>query len=256
MLPDFIINMMNNSVFYFRRILAYLFTPALFIALASLILLSIKKTFVLRSQTKEKLFLVCAPPLILLTLLASAINQSHFRYLAPLLPFFAILNAMILHSLLKRSIPVGIAAALLILAFSGVHRHFVELSVSHKGPLKATSAFLNKNAGKDDIVFMGGYGDFPVKFYTGLKVIGGETQYKMEDIDKARWIIIREKTNYSRDKKAKEYALNNTNFSIYKKIEMNAVDTVFENREDPFLRYFRPVKNGAKAAVYKRLDSF
>jgi len=39
------------------------------------------------------------------------------------------------------------------------------------------------------------YGDMPIKWYTGLRVIGGLTGENLEDAGHARWVIIRKYFN-------------------------------------------------------------
>ena len=83
------------------------------------------------------------------------------------------------------------------------------------------------------------YGDLPVKFYTGLRVIGGLTGEDLADVEKADWIIMR------RDRVAVETTRVRTILTAHlrarrhKRYVIDYPDTPFQNRETPQAHLFR-----------------
>lgn len=239
--------------FYIKNIFIYMFGPVSCAGLAALAAARI------RSGKKPEITHGLIPLLFLIfaaagtaALLSFLMPLKFLRYLSPLLPVFAVINAAIAVLLYKLNKYAGVGFASLLIAFSGVHKHINEISTPYDGPLETVSLYLNSNADKNDIIYMGGYGDLPIKYYTNLRVIGGECRDSLDEINKAGWVIIRKNTNYRPDKESKKCALDNLDLSHYEKITLNAADTLFENRENPSLRHYGTPEEKEKVTLYKK----
>jgi hypothetical protein len=112
--------------------------------------------------------------------------------------------------------------------------------------------FLEESASPDDLVVMTD-GDLPVKFYTGLRVVGALTGEDLSVAEKANWVFIRRNTVSSHDLKARRYLLDNLDPSRYRAITLDAPDIRFENRESPHEHLYRTVREGPKVVVLQRI---
>jgi hypothetical protein len=98
--------------------------------------------------------------------------------------------------------------------------------------------FLHEHAGPDDVVAIS-YGDLPLKFYTRLRVIGALTGEDRDSAKAADWIIVRRHTNTHADARMKQALAGILAAGDWRRREIDAPDTQFENREDPRLHRFR-----------------
>ncbi len=241
----------EKALFYSGAVLKHLFTP---VSLACLIFILVsyrgRNRFILSTKKGRGILLMAFIIILLLGIIVPFPYIYYIRYLSPVIPYFMVINALLISAVFKKNKYAGIAAAVMFVVFSGIHKHIKEISSEYRGPLEAVSGYLNKNAAKDDIVYVAGYGDLPLKFYTGLKVTGGEAFISPKTLHKADWVIIRRLHSYLESYK---YADDNMNFSSFRKIILDVPDTKFENREDPGIRYRKPQPETEKITVYKRL---
>jgi hypothetical protein len=81
------------------------------------------------------------------------------------------------------------------------------------------------------------YGDMPLKFHTKLRVVGGLTGEDPKLADDAQWLILHRRTIAGRPRDVivsnKIYNLLTKHANRYHAIPLEAIDTVFDNREDP-----------------------
>ena len=83
------------------------------------------------------------------------------------------------------------AAAVVAFAWQGSLWDFAgELTHDYDGPVEGIVRFLREHAREGDVVAMV-HGDLPVKFYTGLRVVGGLTGEDLSDVERARFIALR-----------------------------------------------------------------
>lgn len=159
-----------------------------------------------------------------------------FRYMAPLVPLVCILAGRIFEAAFRLRFGLGAIALALVLLTSPMNKYFYEITHHLRTPSEAICRFLNAHAKPDDVVAIS-YGDMPVKFYTGLRVVGGMTGEDLIPADTARWVIVRRRTFATKQRhltvpqyllKMLEDPANN-----YRTYELDFPDDVFDNRECP-----------------------
>ncbi len=121
-----------------------------------------------------------------------------------------------------------------------VHKFMYEITHDYDGPIEGIVEYLNKHAKKSDIVAMS-YGDMPVKFYTGLRVVGGFTGEDLTPGADADWVIIRK--NVEIYPMARKFLASRVNWGRYQKIVLDYPDIPFENRESPLYHYYKTQVN-------------
>lgn len=190
--------------------------------------------------------------LISIATLSATSPAAFFRYMGPTLPLFAVLLAMIAVSLFKISKPLGVALFTAIILWQPLPQYFHEITHDYDGPIEGIVKFLNEHASPQDTVAIT-YGDMPLKFYTGLRVVGGLTGEDLSPALSARWIVIRSTVICEKDYAVREYLRNNIDLSKYRLHILPYPDIAFENREDPALHNFSTVKNAPQVKIYERI---
>jgi hypothetical protein len=106
-----------------------------------------------------------------------------------------------------------------------------------------------------DDVLVTTYGDLPLKFHTGLKIYGGETgQLPAADI-KVDWIWPRNLRVYEEVRVTAEWIRLELSRGRYQRIELEAVDRRWENREDPEEHIFsNPGPDGPRVVLYRAAE--
>jgi len=177
-----------------------------------------------------------------------------FRYLAPLLPLFAMIIGVVLAKLQKIH-TIFVLSFLLILWHEPIPDFFYELHHDYSGPIEAIVTYLNANAQKGDIV-AATYGDMPIKFYTNLRVIGGLTGEDLHPAVGADWLIIRSGIVSDKDYAVRQFLIRNTDWRQYEPITLPVPDLLFENREDPGQHMFKSPEMGyPPVVIYKKKRS-
>lgn len=168
-----------------------------------------------------------------------------FRYVAPVLPVAALAIGWLLDSVLRVQRVLGAAVVLLILVALGsawsVPDYLYELTHHYVGPVDGIVTYLGKHARKGDVVAIT-YEDLPVKFYTGLRVVGGLTGEDLTPAKRADWIIIRKYLASDNELEVRNYLLAEVPLREYTPIRIAAPDIPFENREEPGAHLFRTVR--------------
>jgi 4-amino-4-deoxy-L-arabinose transferase-like glycosyltransferase len=174
-----------------------------------------------------------------------------FRFLTPLLPLLCLIAGSIVAASWRRQWLLG-TLVLAALVVRGPLRDFgYELTHDFRGPIEAIVEHLEENAEVDDVVAIT-YGDLPLKFYTGLRVIGGLTGEDLRPALEADWIILRRHTRSPVEKAALRYLLGNVDWDRYRKITLTSVDTAWENRAEPREHRFRTAERGKPVVIFQR----
>jgi hypothetical protein len=144
----------------------------------------------------------------------------------------------------RRSVPVRIPLADLLREFRDPPR----------GPVAAAVAFFNRHAKPTDIVVTA-YGELPLKFHTSLRVYGGETGQLPKDSERASWIWPRHLKPYGTLRASVEWIDHELGRGKYERIELDAIDRRWENREDPAEHIFtNPGPPGPRMVIYKAME--
>jgi len=155
-----------------------------------------------------------------------------FRYLTPLIPFLAMLAALFLQPLSTFHWAVPLVFVMILINRNDLTSYFTELADDYNGPMEGIVEYLEKNAQKNDVVAIT-YGDMPVKFYTGLRVVGGLTGEDLTPARDADWIIIRYHIISDKDQKVRQFLAQNVNWPNYERIILPYPDAPWQNRESP-----------------------
>ena len=201
------------------------------------------------------LFLITIVPIIPLAFA----RDYYFRYVVWMLPFGLLLMALALKSILKFNLLLGLVFIIYFtfhipyntdfwdLTYHLPFKNFIfELFHDYDGPIEGIVKYLNENGNKNQTVAIN-YDEFPIMFYTGMKVIVGYTGYNGKECI-PDWVIMR-KVNYKnkQEKMLEEYLSKYK----YKKITINYPNIQYENREDPYMHNYRTVGNVPRVEIYK-----
>jgi 4-amino-4-deoxy-L-arabinose transferase-like glycosyltransferase len=189
--------------------------------------------------------------LILITLSITAPN-SFFRYLAPALPICAILMAELVELGFQSHKALGYIGIFLVLSYQPLLNYGYELTHDFKGPMEGLVGHLRKHAQPTDSVAIS-YGDMPIKWYTGLSVIGGLAGDKLDSVSHVRWVIIRKHFNCTQGLVMTKYLKSQVEKGQYQKFVLDAPDTPYENREDPENHLYRTAVGEDSVVIYERI---
>jgi hypothetical protein len=170
-----------------------------------------------------------------------------FRYMGPAIAPLLILVARWVVLAFRTQIFLGIATTVLLGVWWPVSPYIYELRHPFVGPLEGIITFLQTHAKPDDVVVVS-YEDLPIKFYTKLRVLGGNTGEDIAAAKGARWLVLRSLSGQAVRKFIDQQVKQNPD---YKRITLNVPDTEFENREEPDQHYYQSVKNAAPVVVYE-----
>ena len=186
--------------------------------------------------------------LIALSLTAPA---PFFRYLAPLLPFFAMLVGFLFAWSMQAHPAIGLMLLAVFFSQQPLNKYMHELTHDYDGPIEGIVRYLNEHAKPLDVVAIT-YGDLPLKFYTNLRVVGGLTGEDLTPAKNADWVIIRRHTICDKDRKVRNYLIRNIDWHSYKKVVLSYPDIPFENRESPKEHLYKTVKNYPPVILLKK----
>lgn len=130
-----------------------------------------------------------------------------------------------------------------------------ELRDPPRGPVAAVVEYLRTHAKPGDVLVTT-YEELPLKFHTALEVYGGETAQLPPDGVKPDWIWPRHRTTiYVAERPAIEWVERELARGGYQRIELDAVDRRWENREDPEEHIFtNPGPPGPRVVLYKAAE--
>jgi 4-amino-4-deoxy-L-arabinose transferase-like glycosyltransferase len=174
-----------------------------------------------------------------------------FRYLTPLIPAAALVAAVALEPLYAMSRVAGTAAVVLLGTGGDMRSYVYELTHDYDGPIEGIVKYLQKNASDRDTVVIT-YGDLSLKFYTGLRILGGLTGEDLSDAGSARFIILRNHYVCWGDMAVRDYVLAHVDLSRYEATTLDYPDVTFENREDPREHLFWTASNVPGVVIRER----
>ncbi|MFH0988942.1 MAG: glycosyltransferase family 39 protein [bacterium] len=174
-----------------------------------------------------------------------------FRYLGPLIPVILLFVALGIDYAIRVNIVLGVIAALISFSIYPIQEYLYEITHDYDGPIEGIVTYLNSHGSSKDTVAVT-YEDMPIKFYTGMRVVGGLTGESLPESRAARWIILRKHDITSRVKDVREYFLTFLNEQEYEPVELAYPDIPFENREDPSWHQYRTADVPAKVVIYQR----
>jgi hypothetical protein len=175
-----------------------------------------------------------------------------FRYLTPAIPALCVLAGGVLEAGMRLRPSLGGTGLAAVLFFSPMRDYVYEITHHYRGPIDGIVEYLCKYGKPNDIVAIT-YGDLPVKFYTGMRVVGGLTGEDLSQGLRAKWVIIRRHPLSQRDYSVAQYFCTNLRPEDYEPIELDCVDLMWNNRECPELHQFRTVRNGPPVVIFKRV---
>jgi len=238
---------------YFLKHMMYRPVVLLAAAVIAFNLGKIKRLFKDKDETAA-FFTATSLFFVLLFLQLSVFSHSgQGRYMAAFIPQLSIILAVMFTSIINMNAVIGIVVLLVFLAGGGILKYKNELLHDYKGPLECVSEYLKEHAGPKDKVAVT-YGDLPLKFYTDLKILGGESGEGNDMIKDADWVLYRKHIIYSVDQELREYMQKVINLNKYDKIVLPCSDTRFENSEDPELHRFREDINEDFVVLYRKKD--
>ncbi|MEO5740906.1 MAG: hypothetical protein ABIS29_09970 [Vicinamibacterales bacterium] len=212
-----------------------------------------------------------------------------FRYVIPAVPIIFGLAAIGLAALAERSRWGKVLAAIVVIAMIGTSAPFAmshrisstlakatgvirvrdraiayrvpladmvrELRDPPKGPIAATVEYLRQHAKPGDVLVTT-YEELPLKFHTTLEVYGGETGQLPALGVRPAWIWQRHRTTlYPAERPAVEWVGRELAGGLYRRVELNAVDRRWENREDPEQHIFsNPGPDGPRVVLYRAAE--
>ena len=139
------------------------------------------------------------------------------------------------------------------LALGSLQDFAYELTHDFDGPIEGIVKTLRIHGDPKDMVAIN-YGDLPVKFYTGMRVLGGLTGEDLTPIADADWIILRrDNVGADEDARIRQAMLRRIASGDYNRRLIDYPDTPFENREDPALHRFRTAEGITRVRVYRRI---
>jgi hypothetical protein len=130
-----------------------------------------------------------------------------------------------------------------------------ELRDPPRGPIAAMVGYLRENADARDVLVTT-YGELPLKFHTTLDVYGGETAQLPPGHVKARWIWPRHRTKiFPAERAAVMWVEQELSRRPFERIEFDAFDRRWENREDPEEHIFsNPGPPAPSVVLYRARD--
>jgi 4-amino-4-deoxy-L-arabinose transferase-like glycosyltransferase len=210
--------------------------------------------FAVSTETRRHaalLVLLVAVTILLLALL-NPLPLRYVRYLTPLLPPLFLLAGLFVGELSRVSRPLA-AAAVLAFAWQGSLRDFAyELTHDYDGPIEGIVRFLREHAREGDVVAMV-HGDLPVKFYTGLRVVGGLTGEDPSEVERARFIALRGHITAPIGREMRERFEAELRRGRFRQHVLPYPELAFENREDPRLHRFRTAEGVPRVVIWERL---
>ena len=222
--------------------------------------------------------------------LAGTLLSPHrfFRYIVPIFPVVLALSAIGIAALWTRGPRMRVSAAILLAALvstnvlfvwshaalEGIARatgwvtvrervfetripmadFFSELRDPPRGPVAAAIEYLQQHAGPRDVV-VAAYDDLPLKFHTKLRVYGGETGEVPPPDVVPQWIWPRNLKVYAEVRPVTDWIGRELESGKYGRVELQAIDRRWENREDPETHiFFNPGPPGPPVVLYKARD--
>jgi len=202
-------------------------------------------------QDRSAVSLLLGVVVVGVVLMAPSSYLTTFRDVGPFLPLLAILSGALVHELMNLHRGWAALPVLGALILSPLKSYLYEITHDFDGPIEGIVKTLNEQANPDDIVLIS-YGDLPVKYYTGLRVLGGMTMEPIEEAVDADWVIMRKHPLTRHGLRIRKYAMENLELERYERVEIPYPDTMFQNREDPRLHRYRTATDAENVVMLRR----
>ncbi len=143
-----------------------------------------------------------------------------------------------------RSVPIRVPLAELLKEFRDPPR----------GPIATAIDYFGRHAKPTDMV-VAAYEELPLKFHTSLRVYGGETAQLPRDGERPTWIWPRHLKPYRAVQASVTWIERELARGSYERIELDAIDRRWENREDPAEHIFtNPGPPGPRMVIYRAAE--
>lgn len=251
----------DHLEYYVRVTNKYLF-PLAFILAASGLYWLVRAGRPPRSSLGRRTWTISPATQFLLLMVAAQFafllipDQRHMRYIIPVVPLLVIGQAWWLAACLTRHRLAGSVVAGLMLftnVLQSVHVRVPlaafawELTHRYTGPMEGIVAYLRAHGHPEDLVKIP-YDDRTLMFYTTLRV---ERPSRFPQESYPEWIVLRRdwlpggflKSDYFSRIQAR-----------YERIELDAPDILWQNREDPGSHHFATVQEAPPVVIYRRRD--
>jgi hypothetical protein len=153
-----------------------------------------------------------------------------YRYLAPVLPVLCLLLARLVATALELHALAGPALFGLLVLTGPLPGFVFELTHDYHGPVEGMVRYLQREGRPGETVAVT-YEDLPLAFYTDLRVVGGLTGADLTPGHTAEWIVLRQHLVGAADRAVADDLRLNVAWKDYQRIELDAPDTLFDNRE-------------------------
>ncbi len=178
-------------------------------------------------------------------------SYTYFRYLIPVIPILTILAALIITSAFRIHSAFGLSLLVIMIWIQPLDRFVYELTNSYRGPIRGIVEYLQKHGSDRDTVLVT-YEDLPLKFYTGLRIMGGLTGESLDGAAEADWIIMRKYMISSYEIPVRNFIRERIALENYTPVLIDAPDLPFENRESPREHHFETVKDETRVVIFKK----
>jgi len=237
---------------FIRQLFNYVIPFYFMIFLYIVVVVHRKKIHTVWNDSKLSMSFYCIYATLTLIILSITAPNSFFRYLVTVLPICAIIIAEIVELGFQAHPVLGYVGLFLVLLHQPLINYCYELTHDFRGPMEGLVGHLRQYAQPADTVAIS-YGDMPIKWYTGLRVIGGLTGENLEGARHARWVIIRKYFNCTQGLVVKQYLQSQVQSGQYRKFILDAPDTPYENREDPQNHLYRTATGEDHVVIYERI---
>ncbi len=184
-------------------------------------------------------------------LLALLSPGTYARYLTPLVPPLFAVVGLLVGSLARAWPALGVAAAAAWVVSGPLEDFVYEITHDYDGPVEGIVGFLRAHARPWHTVAIV-YEDLPIKFYTGLRVVGGLTGENLEAARGADWILLRRHNLAPVSRTLRETLRRFIAEGDYRRYVIDYPDTAFENREDPRQHRFRTTVGAPRVEIWGR----
>lgn len=246
---------MKYSFIFISCILKYIFHPLLLAISVFIIWFNRRKGA--RSLIKDDidwsaLSLLAIFILLTILILSLCVHAPFFRFLGQTIPVLCMITGLVLFLAVRINILIGAATMILLIFITPLPEYIYEITHDYDGPIEGMVKFFDQYGKEDETVAIT-YGDMPLKFYTDMRVVGGLTGEDLSSAKDADWVILRKYTICEKDRRVREYLVQNIPWNKYRRIEIDYPDTPFENRESPPEHHYRTVKNEDRVVIYQRV---
>jgi 4-amino-4-deoxy-L-arabinose transferase-like glycosyltransferase len=207
-----------------------------------------------RRERRRSAWALCGIFAVVNIALLSILSPGAFsRFLTPLIPVGCAALAPLIIQVTRRRAWMGPALLGALVLAGPMPRYLYEITHHFRGPVDGMLEYLAANARAGQTVAIT-YEDLALKYYRpDLRVIGGLTGEDLTPATRADFVFLRKHVVCSKDQAVRDWLLRNLDWSRYRKIELDAPDTRFQNREALPEHQFRTATGEDRLVVYQRV---